>query len=253
MSTAVPPIPSEAVPEKLSEPQRIVDTFIAPSKTFEDIRHNASWWLPWALIGILSLFVVSAVSKKINFEQLVRQQIENSSRAEQFASLPKDQQERQIALAAKIGRVAAYLSPILTLISGLVTAVVLMFAFNFGFEAEVPFSRALAIVFYSWLPELIRAVFILITALARSDFEGLNPKNMVATNPGYFMDPNGTSKFLYGMATSLDVITIWSIVLLGLGFAINSRMGKLKPGTAIATIFAIYLIYKAAFSALGWV
>ena len=39
-SATVPPVP-EAAP--LSEPARIVNTFIAPSKTFTDLRRSAAW------------------------------------------------------------------------------------------------------------------------------------------------------------------------------------------------------------------
>src|SRR5579862_9748343 len=61
---AAAPIPpnlaSTADPESppLSESARIVDIFIAPSKTFTDLHRNASWWAPWLLISISSLAFV---------------------------------------------------------------------------------------------------------------------------------------------------------------------------------------------------
>ena len=36
----------------LSQVERVLDTFIAPSKTFHDILRDTSWWLPW-LLGVL--------------------------------------------------------------------------------------------------------------------------------------------------------------------------------------------------------
>ncbi len=36
----------------LSQVERVIDTFVAPSKTFHDILRDASWWLPW-LLGVL--------------------------------------------------------------------------------------------------------------------------------------------------------------------------------------------------------
>ena len=43
------PVPApEAAP--LSQGARIVDTFIAPSKTFTDLRRSAQWWLPFLLM-----------------------------------------------------------------------------------------------------------------------------------------------------------------------------------------------------------
>jgi hypothetical protein len=71
--------------------------------------------------------------------------------------------------------------------------------------------------------------------------------NPVATNPAYFMDPAG-NKFLYGMASALDVIALWTIVLLGIGFSSNS---KVKRSTAIILVAAWYLFWKLGAAALA--
>jgi hypothetical protein len=50
------------------------------------------------------------------------------------------------------------------------------------------------------------------------------------------------------MASALDVLVLWSIVLLGIGFACNS---KVKRVTAIAIVAACYLLYKFAGAGMG--
>ena len=255
MSTAIPPMPAEIAPAPgLSEPQRIINTYVAPSKTFEDIRRNARWWVPWLLSAIVTLATTYVVVNKVDFEQMVRQQIQNSSRAAQFESLPKDQQERQIAIGAKIGKVFAFFTPVFSIIGALIIAALMMATFNFIFEARIDFKAALAVVFYSWLPLIVYSLLAIVTLLVRSDTEGINPRNMVATNLGYFIDPNAGSKFVYGMASSLDLFSIWVIILLGMGFAINSGdRKKVSVGAAIATVAAWFIVYRLTFSALGWV
>ena len=42
-------IQPEASTKPLSQAERVVDTFIAPSKTFTDILRSSSWWLPWLI------------------------------------------------------------------------------------------------------------------------------------------------------------------------------------------------------------
>jgi uncharacterized phage infection (PIP) family protein YhgE len=37
----------------LSQFERVVDTFIETSKTFNDIKRNRSWWLPFVIIAVL--------------------------------------------------------------------------------------------------------------------------------------------------------------------------------------------------------
>lgn len=253
MSTVVPPMPPEAAPSPaLSEPQRIVNAFIAPSKTFEDIRRNASWWAPWLILAIFAVGVGAVLNKKIDWEQVVRQQRESGFGAATFQSLSKEQQQQQIAIGAKFASYVVYATPVFSLIGGLIVGMILMTTFNFGFEAEVPFTTSLAIVFYSWLPEIVRAILVMVTLLLRSDTEGLNPNNLVGTNLGYFLDKASVSKFVYGMASALDVITIWTIILLGIGFTVNAKARKLSQGAAIATVAIVYLVYKAVFSSIGF-
>src|SRR5579863_1134260 len=239
----VPPNPVAAVDPSsppLSEGARIVDTFIAPGKTFADLRRNASWWALWLLISIVSLMFVFVMSKQIGFEQISKNSIAQSSRAEQFEKLPPGQQAKQIQVSATIARYISYSLPAINLIIFVIIAAVLMATFNFGAGANVPFKTSLAIVIYGSLPGIIGAVLGIISMLSGIDPAGFNARNPVATNPGYFMDPMG-NKFLYGMASALDVFTIWSIVLIGIGFAVNS---KVKRSTAIIIVVAWFLLYK---------
>jgi hypothetical protein len=65
----VPPISSAPVPQPaLSEPARIVNTFIAPSKTFTDLRRSAAWWGPLILIAIFSTAFLATIGKQIGYE-----------------------------------------------------------------------------------------------------------------------------------------------------------------------------------------
>jgi Yip1 domain len=257
MSTPPPPTPQSTLPPQqtqpvLSEPARIVNTFVAPSKTFADIKRRGGWWVPWLLVGIVGLVSLVLAGQKIGYETLTRQSIEHSSRAQQFDNLPPEQQDRQLALAAKITQFTFYMVPVFSLIFGLIIAAILMAVFNFGFDAQVPFSRSMGIVFYSYLPSLIAGILAIISVALSSNPEGINVRNMVGSNPAYFMDPATTSKFLYQFLSGLDVFVIWTICLLGIGFAVNANNKKLSRGTAIGTVFALFIVWKLITSALGF-
>src|SRR5215831_5526573 len=242
MAASEQPMPQPLQPG-LSEPARIINSFAAPSKTFLDIRHNASWWVPWLLTSIFGLGFAIVLTQKVDFDQFMRQQIAKSSRASQFESLPKDQQERQLAFATSFSKGIVYATPILGILGGLFLALILWVAFSFGFGAEIPFGRSLAICFYAWMPpHLVYAILGTVSLLAGANPEGVNLKNPVATNPAYFMDVNTTSTFVYGMVASVDLIAIWTIVLLGLGFSANSANRRLSTGTAIGTVTVLYLL-----------
>jgi len=241
------PISPNLEPAPLSEPARILNTFIAPSKTFTDLQRKSSWWAPWLLISIVSIAFMVVVDRQIGFEQVSRNQIAHSSRAEQFEKLPPDQQAKQLQVSVSITRVISYSLPVINLIIFVIIAAVLMGTFNLAAGAAIPFGRALAIVIYGSLPGLIGALLGMISLFAGVDREGFDINNPVATNPGYFMDP-ASNKFLHHIASALDVFIIWNIVVMGIGFACNS---KVKRSTAILIIAGWYFAYKLAGAALA--
>ncbi len=244
------PTPAASLPEPgqqpLSEPARIVNTFIAPRKTFEDVRRKPSWFAPWLVTSVFSLIVAVVAVQKLDMVQLVRQGIEHSPMAQRrLEQATPEQRERGIALQATLTKVSFYVFPVLLLIGGLIVGGFLMGVFNFGFGTEISFRQALAVTFYGLLPGIISSVLLIISLLVSSDPNSIDfaSGNPVATSPAFFMDWSG-NKFLYSIASAVDVIRIWQIVLLGLGFAIvsSSSRRKLAPSTAIATIFMIYAV-----------
>lgn len=248
MSTSV------ATPEvqpPLSEAARLINTFIAPSKTFTDIRRNASWWVPWLLMSVLSIGFMFTVGQKIGYDDLARNVIEHSRGAEQFDSLSAEQQQQRIQMTAKFMKIAGYASPVSLLLVAVIIAAVLMGMFNFGAGAEVGFKQSLAIVWYAWLPGILSSVLAVISIIigaANDSFrESFNLQNPVATNPAYFMDAT-QHKFLYGMASALDVFVIWTIILMGIGF---SSVSKVKKGAAIAMIAIAYIAFKLITSGIA--
>ncbi len=240
------PVPAPG-PAPLSEFARLIDTFIAPSKTFTDLRRNASWWGPWLLISVFALIFVYSMNRQIGFDQINRNEIAHSPRADQFDKLSPEDQAKRLKLADLIISVVSYGSPVMIPIYFLITTLVLWVTFKVATSAETSFKVAYAIVFYASLPIIIANILGTISLYAGIDPEGFNVNNPVATNPAYFMDRAG-NKFLYGMASALDIIVIWTIILMGIGFSSNS---KVKRSTAIAIVAGWYIFWKLGTSALA--
>jgi len=249
--TAAPVVPSTSpTPETapLSEGARIVDTFIAPSKTFTDLRRSAAWWGPWLVISVFSLIFIWSIGKQVGFEQVSRNQIAHSSRADQFDKLPPEQQAKQIQISTKIIGIFAYGSPVLILLYCLIATLALWLTFKMVMGAETTFGQAYAITMYAWLPGVLGAILGTISLFAGVNPEGFDINNPVGTNLAYYLDRDTTGKFIRGMASSIDLLNIWTIILLGIGFASTS---KVKRSTAITVIAVWYLMFKLVASALG--
>ena len=246
----LPPVPApvpEPEPARLSEGARLVNTFIAPSKTFTDLGRNASWWGPWLVISIFALLFIYSMDRQIGFDQISRNEIAHSPQADQFDKLSPDDQEKRLRFSDALVRYLSYGIPVTILVFLAISTAVLWVTFNFGMGANLSYKTAYAIVFYAGLPGITGSILGAVSMFAGVNPEGFNVNNPVATNPAYFMDRAG-NKFLYGMASSLDILVIWTIVLMGIGFACNS---KVKRGTAIGIVAGWYLLWKLATSALA--
>lgn len=245
MSTSAAPL-AESAP--LSEAARIVDTFIAPSKTFQDLRRSASWWAPWLLVSVVALVFMYTIQVKVGFEQVARNEIAKNSRAQaQIERMPAPQRAQVFQSASSRIKFFMYAVPFTGLLSFLIMAAILMASFNFGAGASIPFKTSLAVVAYANLPTVVYALLGIISLVAGVSPEGFNVKNAVASNPAYFMDPS-SNPFLYGMASALDVFVLWTIVLMAIGY---SSVSKLRRSTTFAVIVAWYLVFKLAGSGLA--
>src|SRR5271157_3711409 len=246
MSSATSAVPLEGKP--LSEVERVVDTFVAPSKTFTDMGPSASWWMPWVLMSIAGLALVFTVDKKVGMEKVAENSIQLSpKRAAKLEQLPPDQRASQMDLAAKITRIFAYCSPVLTVIIIGIIAAVLLGTFNFGFGAELKFMQCMAISMYSFLPGIVKALLVILTLMIGGG-EGFTFEHQLASNLGGLFDPS--SPFLYSVASSLDLFNIWTLILTGIGY---SCVTKVKRGTCMAVVFgwwAVMVLIGAGFAAL---
>jgi hypothetical protein len=203
--------------------------------------------MAWLLGVIVSLAFIYTMDKKIGMEQIAQTEMARNQRAmERMEQMPPEQRQRALDTAVKFTRVISYVAPVLSIVFYLLAAAILMATFNFGFGARVPFKTSLAVTVYGFLPNVIGGLLGVVSLLAGVNPEGFNPRNPVASNVAYFMDP-GSHKFLYGLASGLDVFSLWTVALLGLGFACVSRV---KRSTAIVTVFGWFLLIKLV--GAGW-
>jgi hypothetical protein len=233
-SPATAAVPSEA---PLSQAARVINTFISPTKTFTDIKRSASWWVPWVLGAVMSLAFVATAANKVGFEQIVDNNLRlRPKQMEQLEKAPPDQRARQMALSITITKAIAYAYPVVSLIVAVVIAAILLGSMNFGAGAQLKFGTVLAVVIYAGLPGLIKAGLAIVSLLAGVSPEGFTFENPIASNLSFIGKPGSP---LYTLGASLDVFTIWILVLCGIGLACVS---KVKRSTTMAIVFGWWAV-----------
>jgi hypothetical protein len=173
---------------------------------------------------------------------VTRNQIEHSPKqSEQFDKSTPDQQAARIKFSVILFKVLTYASPLMIMFFSLISTTALWATFKVALGADTTFGQAYAIGMYAGLPGIVGAILGIISMFAGVSPEGFDINNPVGTNLAYYLDPETTGKFLRGMASSLDVLIIWTIVLTGIGYASTS---KVKRSTAIIVVAVWYLVYK---------
>ena len=222
----------------LSEVERVVDTFIAPSKTFTDILRSTSWWLPFLLMVLVTLGTTVVVEKQVGFDRVAENQIhQNPKQEEQLSNLSPQDRAARMAISAKITRYFTYGSFLLILAFVAIAALLYWASFNFGLGAQTTYGQMFAVWMYASLPKLLIGLLAIVMLLFGGNAESYNAQNPVGTNPAYFMPD--AAPWLKAFLSFFDVIGLWSLFLLVIGTAI---VAKVSRGKAAAVVVGWWLV-----------
>jgi hypothetical protein len=232
----------------LNEVERVVDVFVAPSKTFIDILRNTSWWLPFILMLLVTVGSTVAVDKQVGFTRVAENQMQERPRqAEQYNNLPADQKAAQLENIAKIYRVTSYGSFVLILTFVAIGALLYWATFNFGLGARTTFQQMFAVWMYASLPRLFTGLLSIGLLMAGVNTEGYNMQNPVGTNLAYYLPDSPL--WLRPLLSFFDVIGLWVVALLILGTAIVAKVPRAKAATVVLGWWLLGLIVMTAVAA----
>lgn len=225
----------------LTQWQRVSNTFTAPSKTFEDIhRGNKSWWMPLLIMAIVGYILFAAIYTKVGMQQVVDNQMRMDAKtAERMAQMPPEQRAMGEKVSLYITEGIFIASPVMVMLVAAIVSVVLWGTINFVFGGKASFGKVFAVWFYANLISIIKSLLGVVVIFAGMAPESFNVKNFAPTNLGAFLDPVETNKALYALATSLDAITIWTMVLMGMGIA---TVAGVKRGSGYMAVFGWWAI-----------
>jgi hypothetical protein len=201
----VQPVAEASAGSGLSQMQRVIGVFTAPSKTFEDIKQgNRSWWLPFVITVLSFVIFFGAVTTKVTWSVVYQNEQRNMP---EFAKRMQDQAPPESRAAQQkagpvIQAVQAGLAPIGVLIVDLIAAGVLLATINFVFGGKAKFSSLFAVTLYA--------------GLVRS-----------------------SSLVLYAFLASLDALSIWCMVVTSIGVA---TVAGVKRGSGYIAVFGWWFV-----------
>jgi hypothetical protein len=225
-------------PRGLSQMERVVNTFVAPTATFKDILRSSSWWLPFVLMAAAALCVTVAIQHQVGWRQVAETQSQmNPGLQSQMASLTPAQQAARMHGMVLGYQITAYASPVLVLAFSALAALLLWLTFNFGLGARAKYGQILCLWMYCSLPHLLVDLVTVVRLCFGGSPESFDLKQPVGTNLGYYFAD--ASPWLRTLLGSFDAVGIWALVLLVMGGAI---VAKVKWGQAAAVVVGWWLL-----------
>ena len=233
----------------LTEAQRVVNTFVAPSKTFTDILRKATFWGPLLIMILVSIGFSFGIQQKVGWDRVYENILHQSPKGEErFAQMTPDQAANAKAVAAKFTGIVTYLYTIVVLIITALTTLLVWVTVNFGFGGTSKYSQVYAVNMYASLVMNIKFILATIAIFAGLAPDSFNIQNPVGTNIGYFLSSDAP-KWLMAFCTQLDIFAIWALVLATIGVAIVAKVSRGKAAVAVVGWWLVLVLVGVGFAA----
>jgi hypothetical protein len=233
----------------LSQVERVVDTFVAPKKTFTDILQNRSWWLPFLLIVVTSLAVAFTMQKRIGFEHMYEMSLQqNPSQQARIDAMQPEQRPAAMRVGTEFTKWISYSYWAFSLIGAALGALVLWASFNFIAGAHTSFSEMFTVWIYAGLTGLVGAALIILT-LTLAGGDSFNIQDPIGTNPGYYLSAD-SPHWLRAFLGSFDLLGFWFLALLILGTSIVAKVKRNVAAAIVLGWWVLIVLVKTAFAAM---
>ncbi|MGC9952055.1 MAG: Yip1 family protein [Bryobacteraceae bacterium] len=233
---------------RLGEVGRITGVFLDPKKAFADIAAKPGFVVPLILVIVGYLAFMYCFTTHVGWEHSMRQAMETNSRMQQMDA---QQRENALQLQLKFAPIGAYVAgPIVIIVIALATAGVLLMVCKM-MGASVGFKQMFGIASYAMLPGLISSILTVIVIFIKNP-DDFNLQNPLAFNLGAFLEPPpNSSKALYSMATSIDLFSFWTILLLAVGISVAARKFSFsKALMAVVVPWVVLVLVKVGWAAM---
>jgi hypothetical protein len=232
----------EASATPLNEGQRIISTFVAPSKLGADILRSGAWWAPFLLMIIVSTCFAFTVQKKIGWAAVYDNTINATPKVKaMIESLPADQQATARRNGIARQPFTAYGAPVFTLIFVAIFALLVWPTINFGFGGTATYGKIFAVFMYggliSYCLRFLLAILAIVAGLSPDSFNVSNP---VGTNIGYYLAGGDSPLWLVTLGTFFDVCGIWSMIVCSIACA---AVGRTKRNAGYVAVFGWWVLF----------
>jgi hypothetical protein len=241
---------AETGPAPMGEFSRLMGVFFEPKKTFSDIAARPTWLAPTLIVMIVNILLIYLFNSHVGWEPYLHRLMDNNPQMQQLAP---DVRQRVFERQLQMVPVFSYLGGVLFVpLAFLIGGGLILGIVKGLLGVPMRFGQMFAIMAFAWLPRVIYAGLSMVVMFLKNP-EDFDIQNSFASNPGAFMDPDKSSKFLYTLASQLDLFSIWVMLLIATG--LKAAGGKrISFGGALFSVllpWVVYVLGRAGLAAVG--
>ena len=240
--TPPPPGPPASTEPKPNAFARMAGAIVSPEETFASIARRPEWVAPLLIWMAVALVGGIIFAQKVDFGAAARAAMEERS------DIPPDAMENSVKIATAMGKVFAYCAPIIVAIIMFLVAGIFHLAFRL-FGGEGTYKHSLAATVYAWTPNIIQSILTYIVVLAKSEVDATQMDTILRSNPAFLVSMKD-NPVLYTLLSSLDIFSIWSLILFVIAFAFAMRVTKGKSAGIVIPLWLVYVLIKLVPAAL---
>ena len=222
----------------------LFEIFFQPGKVFADLPDRRAAWVAPLLANTILLMLSTAITVNVlGMEMIMRQRLATSNMSPEQMQLAMERATSPVAVYFTYGAVAFGVPLSMLIVSGM------LFAFGMMTSRSPKFGSMLAMVNLAFFPYFFVTVLMTtLVVLAAPDKTSLDVSNILATNVAAFVNKSETSKGLYALYGSLDILSFIEVILLSYGFSKLTKAGFFAGFGAVGAMWILYVAAKMAMS-----
>lgn len=219
---------------------RLISVLFAPQKTFRAIADRPSWVLAWLVAATMPALLNFVAFGKIDAVAMLTAQLDK-----QGQSLSADQIETMASVTAWTAPLGAFVATLaITALMALLLWLVLKVV-----GGEFSFRSSMAVVVHAGMANVVGMALRTVVAATKDtlSIDDLQNNQLLLSNLG-FLAGDDASAFVKGLLGAIDVFSIWSMVLLVIGYV---ALGKMSRNAVTVVVVALWLVATLGGVALG--
>jgi len=221
----------------------------SPGEAMFLLSKNPRVLAPILFLSLMSLIAAVAINSKVRFGELYMTML---NRSPQAAQMPEEAKQRIQGVMMSPAVQGAYVASAVVLPALLVLFIAAIYFGLFSMLGrEGPFKAFFSITAFSFVPTVfgqlagVARVFVIPPSALMLDELG-------SLSPAVFLERDSVSPVLFAAANMMDLVSIWILILMiiGYGFVTPKSLSKTTRAITVLSLFVIYQAIRLGFVAL---